>query len=1286
MKRITAQLVALVLTVCALFAMTLNVSAASTETKEGLEVTIATDKTEYAAGEDILITITVKNTNSYAVDLPTIETLLPDGLVLISGNAVERDISVAAGATATVSVTAQLPIPEPPVIEPEPPVTEPPVTEPEPPVTEPEPPKTGVSPRIVVAALIAGLAIVGIIAACKSRKRIRALSVILCFAMLLGFVPIGAFTSNADNVQIVVDTVVMIDGNEYKIIGQINKCVNDVPEEHNDAYNVSFALNDGSNGTYEVQMIRAGERASRPADPQKAYYTFRGWFADPECSNVFDFSTPITCDITLYAGWIEPSEEGYLFANTSGGGTIFSIYGIEMVGDCVRTTINVDNACILRLRFLDENTESIITTVSTQTPDYCELTPVSIIVNARLPEHFIVIGDLLDNDGNKLCNSYTCELYTTAYETFSKLTPDDFKEDRVIRFGNSLGTDSNENFGVLSDDVIVITSGNAENVFVVSSQPIIPDAYDGTQEIEYKDYYIFNNPDEQVANLAVGDKIYVHGTNCLIKIDTIDVYDDSVVITALDEVEIVEFYAFLRVNTEIDVNETAEAEQTEQSTMDSNIIDYDGTFDFPFQLDFEHKFTEWFNVEIKLALAIKVKVGIAYAPILLGNNYKFSFETIVDGTVTTTFKLETDNKDELDKVKDEKENVTEIKLGKLTIPTNIPGLKLTTYPSIPVSIKGSASATIEKSIKLTSGFSYSTRDGRQDFDKREITEKLEIEGEFTAKVGPKLKFSVKFLEKVLQAELTAEVGVKFDAKLTYNYVAIINAESLHDCSMCISVELKWYVNVNVKLKASLFWDPDGDPEDSKFTWTFVDCDILDFEGYFPIAQNCYFSIINSDYSLFNGRFHFGWGECPNKAYKTTFKVKDENESEISDIIINVTHYSTEIADNVEDVDLDTNIRVINTISGASEYLFKGQYRVSCIVDGVPYSKWFEVSGDAQTITIDAIAPGTLSGKICKASDRVTPIPGATIEVYQNGSLVKNMASDDSGNYSMTLPAGRYFVRITAENYITFEAYARIIGRQNTYMETFLLIEGSDAESGIASGKVVNSLTGYGLGGVTLVVRNNWNNSDENAETVATTVTDDNGYYSFELPLGNYTVIATKDGYTSSSFNIIVQEGTTSNQNGRITPIIEESDEANYLITLTWGANPRDLDAHVVGTHLDGGNFHVYFGHKDEYENGDLLCSLDYDYTRSYGPEHITLNTTADTPYYYYIHHFAGSGAIVTSGAKITVERNNVLIAEFNVPTDLSRDIYWNVFAIKDGEIVISNTITSSPDISYADCR
>lgn len=324
--------------------------------------------------------------------------------------------------------------------------------------------------------------------------------------------------------------------------------------------------------------------------------------------------------------------------------------------------------------------------------------------------------------------------------------------------------------------------------------------------------------------------------------------------------------------------------------------------------------------------------------------------------------------------------------------------------------------------------------------------------------------------------------------------------------------------------------------------------------------------------------------------------------------------------------------------------------------------------------------GTLSGKICKASDRITAIPGATITARNTDNFVYVTSSNATGNYSLDLPAGKYLVSIKAEGYIDFNSYATVIRNENTYMETFLLVEGSDAESGIASGKVVNSLTGAGAPGITLTIKKDWNSADEESEIVKTTVTDENGNYSVELPLGNYTVIATKDGYTSSSFNIIVQEGATDNQNGTITPLITGD---NYLITLTWGENPEDLDSHVEGTLSNGSKFHVYYNH-DSQNDGDVeVCNLDYDDVDSYGPEHITLITTTNNPYYYYIHRYDGSGAIITSGAQITIEQGNTLIAKFNVPTDLTTDDYWNVFAIKNGELIINNTITSSPNIEYA---
>lgn len=94
--------------------------------------------------------------------------------------------------------------------------------------------------------------------------------------------------------------------------------------------------------------------------------------------------------------------------------------------------------------------------------------------------------------------------------------------------------------------------------------------------------------------------------------------------------------------------------------------------------------------------------------------------------------------------------------------------------------------------------------------------------------------------------------------------------------------------------------------------------------------------------------------------------------------------------------------------------------------------------------------------------------------------------------------------------------------------------------------------------------------------------------------------------------------------------------------------------------------------------------MDCDDIYSYGPEHVTIHTTTDEPYYYYVNNFSAERALAYSGACVTIQQGNNVIADFNVPTDFENGEYWNVFAIKDGSIIVSNTITYEPDITYAD--
>lgn len=55
-----------------------------------------------------------------------------------------------------------------------------------------------------------------------------------------------------------------------------------------------------ADGTYAIQIVQKGEAAIRPADPKLNGFDFSGWL---ENGTPYDFSAPVTGDLTLTAGW-----------------------------------------------------------------------------------------------------------------------------------------------------------------------------------------------------------------------------------------------------------------------------------------------------------------------------------------------------------------------------------------------------------------------------------------------------------------------------------------------------------------------------------------------------------------------------------------------------------------------------------------------------------------------------------------------------------------------------------------------------------------------------------------------------------------------------------------------------------------------------------------------------------------------------------------------------------------------------------------------------------------------
>jgi uncharacterized repeat protein (TIGR02543 family) len=81
-------------------------------------------------------------------------------------------------------------------------------------------------------------------------------------------------------------------------------------------YVVIFEANGGS--AVSSQRVVGNETAAQPAAPTRRGYSFAGWYADSGLTTAFDFTTPITGDITLYAKWTRRSSGNN---GNNGGGT-----------------------------------------------------------------------------------------------------------------------------------------------------------------------------------------------------------------------------------------------------------------------------------------------------------------------------------------------------------------------------------------------------------------------------------------------------------------------------------------------------------------------------------------------------------------------------------------------------------------------------------------------------------------------------------------------------------------------------------------------------------------------------------------------------------------------------------------------------------------------------------------------------------------------------------------------------------------------------------------------------
>ena len=308
------------------------------------------------------------------------------------------------------------------------------------------------------------------------------------------------------------------------------------------------------------------------------------------------------------------------------------------------------------------------------------------------------------------------------------------------------------------------------------------------------------------------------------------------------------------------------------------------------------------------------------------------------------------------------------------------------------------------------------------------------------------------------------------------------------------------------------------------------------------------------------------------------------------------------------------------------------------------------------------------------------VPPTAGIIYGDGYY--QVTTDENGYYEIpNFEPGVYSAEVSAPGCMDLTLNSIVVSSNSgsVTLPTFWLL--SDDISGVntVAGTAKDAISGAGLGGATIKVRENWNN--QSGAVIGTTSTDAEGNYSIDLPRGYYTFEFIKDGYTSVFVNVA---GTNAVGVAVLNPTTSEVGSTEYRIVLTWGVIPSDLDSHIVGPvegATDGSCFHVFFADKVYNENGVDVVTLDIDDVTSYGPETVTvINAENDETYFYSVHDFSNGGnaesiEMAGSGANIKVYRGSVLVKEYNVPVNQAGYV-WNVFKIENGTIVDINNYNS----------
>lgn len=190
-------------------------------------------------------------------------------------------------------------------------------------------------------------------------------------------------------------------------------------------------------------------------------------------------------------------------------------------------------------------------------------------------------------------------------------------------------------------------------------------------------------------------------------------------------------------------------------------------------------------------------------------------------------------------------------------------------------------------------------------------------------------------------------------------------------------------------------------------------------------------------------------------------------------------------------------------------------------------------------------------------------------------------------------------------------------------------------------------------------------------------------------LGNLDVVRRVDTGGAGAVTVVPNRDAilVTNPDSHAVSVISD---APITVALTWGAQPRDLDAHLIGPTGSGGTFHIYYANKTYSVAGQdgrqqVRAFLNVDDTDGDGPEIVQIDTRTPGVYQYFVVNYSGETSFAPGTVVTLRDPQSGLTQTVDLSQATGSGRYWSVFTVTVSDtgavtVATDNTLSNiNPD-------